>query len=46
MKEILLIVFGYCVRFVYDKISALRPKVVFNIEAIKGSQQICYSVTR
>ncbi len=36
MKEILLIIFGYFVRFVYDKISDRHPRVVFNVEELRG----------
>ncbi|MFH1460492.1 MAG: hypothetical protein ABIG64_09030 [Candidatus Omnitrophota bacterium] len=36
MKDFILVVFGYAIRFFYEKYSHTRPKVLFNIEEIRG----------
>ena len=36
MKDILLLIFGYFIRFFYDKLSEKYPKVVYNLEEVRG----------
>jgi len=36
MKDIILIIFGYILRFFYEKFVEKKPKLVFSVEPIKG----------